>query len=139
MPGPVGGRLGRFICWAFALGSRCVGALLPCRPTPAAGAGLASVAMGEVQAVAATIPSSGSLTSLDSLPWESMTEPPSGYQDRTVVECAGRPAEMLLDTGAAFSFVFEEVIVAILNQAVADGLTSESPEWPLAGLYQWGV
>ena len=60
------------------------------------------------------------------------------HRVRAVVECGGRPAELLLDTGAAFSFVFEEVVIMILNQAIADGLTSESKQWPLAGLYEWG-
>ena len=104
----------------------------------AVGAIVAPVTMGAARAVASVGQAPGQLTSLDSLPWERMAEPPSGYQHRTVVECAGRPTEILVDTGAAFSFVFEEVVLAILNQAITDGLTSESPDWPLAGLYEWG-
>ena len=80
----------------------------------------------------------GPFTTLDDLPWQSIPEPPPGYQHRTVVECAGRSAIMLIDTGAAFSFVLEEIVVVLLNQAIADGYTSDSPHWPLAGLYSWG-
>ncbi len=63
---------------------------------------MAPVAMGAARAVASVDQALGRLTSLDSLPWERMVEPLSGYQHRTVVECAGRPAEILVDTGAAF-------------------------------------
>ena len=83
--------------------------------------------MGNVQGVTFQTAAVGPLQTLDDLPWKTIPEPPPGYQHRTVVECAGRPAELLLDTGAAFSFVFEEVVVMILNQAIADGLTPESP------------
>ena len=96
------------------------------------------VSMGEIQAIAPSPVQVGPLDSLDSLPWERIVEPPPSYQHRTVVECGGRPAETLLDTGAAFSFVFEEVVILILNQAIADGLTHDSPRWPLAGLHDWG-
>ena len=96
-----------------------------------------TVSMGAVPATP-TSRVAGPLQTLDGLPWKRIIEPPPGYQHRTVVECAGRPAEMLMDTGAAFSFVLEEAVVILLNQAIADGYTSDSPQWPLAGLYEWG-
>ncbi len=55
------------------------------------------------------------------------------------MKCAGWPAEAPPDTGPAFSLVSEEAVFTILSQALADGLTSESPDWPLAGLYEWGL
>ena len=80
----------------------------------------------------------GPIDTLDDLLWQPISEPLPGYQHRTLVECAGREVKLMFDTGAAFSFVLEEVVVNILNQALADGLTSLSPQWPLAGLYSWG-
>ena len=58
---------------------------------------------------------------MDDLPWDTIDEPPGGYQYRTVVECARRPVEVLIDMGAAFSFVPEEVALAVINQAAEDG------------------
>ena len=78
------------------------------------------------------------ITSLDQLYWREVDEPPPGYQHRTVVEVAQKPVELLLDTGAAFSFVHAEVVIDLLNQAKADGLTNTHPDWPLLDLCAWG-
>ena len=46
--------------------------------------------------------------------------------------------ETLLDSGAGTAALSEELLCAILNQAIANGLTPESEDWPLAGLEYWG-
>ena len=46
--------------------------------------------------------------------------------------------ETLLDGGSAFSLATEEALVSWLHRAVANGMGSSHPEWPLAGLQHWG-
>ena len=43
-----------------------------------------------------------------------MPEPPPGYNYRSRVDIAGVPVEVLLDGGAAFSLMLEELLVDIL-------------------------
>ena len=47
--------------------------------------------------------------------------------------------EALLDGGAVFSLVAEEYLVAMINGAVSNGLSTDSKDWPLAGLQHWGA
>ena len=53
------------------------------------------------------------------------------------VETPGMVHGLLFDGGSVLSLVMEEVLVSILNAAAERGLTTDSSEWPLAGLERW--
>ena len=46
--------------------------------------------------------------------------------------------ESLLDTGAATAVMSEELVIGILNHAVANGLNPKSEDWLLKSLQYWG-
>ena len=86
-------------------------------------------------------PVTGALRALSDLPaeaWTLVDEPPPGYNYSSQIEVAGAPVEVLLDGGAAFCLLLEELLVYIINKAIASGRTPESKDWPLAGLEYWG-
>ena len=66
-----------------------------------------------------------------------MLSPPSGYQFKTQAELVSQAIESLLDTGAAFGIVADEVVTAAVNRALDNGLTAVSDDWPLLGLQRW--
>ena len=80
--------------------------------------------------------------SLDNLPddvYNVWTSPPDdGYHFTTTLFVGSFELASLLDGGAVFSLTWESTIVAILNAALAQGMTPENPEWPLVALYRWG-
>ena len=87
-------------------------------------------------------PVSGALRTLADLPveaWTLVDEPPPGYNYRSQIEVAGAPVEVLLDGGAAFCLLLEELLVEIVNKAIASGRSPESKDWPLAGLEYLGA
>ena len=43
----------------------------------------------------------------------------------------------MLDTGAAFGIVADEVVTAAVNRSLDNGLTASSDDWPLLGLQRW--
>ena len=81
------------------------------------------------------------LRSLGDIPaemWERVPEPPSGYHYRMLTECGASTADTLLDGGAVYSCTPEEYFIEVVNEAISAGLSPASPNWPIAGLQEWG-
>ena len=60
-----------------------------------------------------------------------------GVRLQVDVRDAGMVHDLLFDGGSVLSLVMEEVLVCILNAAMGRGLTTDSEDWPLAGLQRW--
>ena len=91
--------------------------------------------------VAATSVPDAGIRSLDDLPpdvWERTGKPADGYHFTTVLHAGADAVSTLLDGGAVFSLTWEATLVYIINSAPRQGLTPDSVEWPIAGLYDWG-
>ena len=82
----------------------------------------------------------GNIVSLDELPkdwWKVVPNEKGGYQYKTVTKVLGTFVETLLDGGAGSNHVTEELVVSILNKAVAMGLKPNDPKFPVVQLEQW--
>ena len=109
------------------------------RPSPQPGCG-AIFDPGQDGAIVAAVAPQGSLACLDELPrevWKETIPLPLGYSYRSTCETPGMVHGLLFDGGSVLSLVMEEVLVCILNAAAERGLTTDSNDWPLAGLERW--
>jgi len=78
----------------------------------------------------------GSLSELPSGAWLQVATPSAGYNYRVDVQVLGATYVSLLDTGASTNAVPEELVINLINRAYEQGMTPNSPEWPVA-LEKW--
>ena len=65
-----------------------------------------------------------------------MEKPVAGYNYRAEVFVRGTSIIALLDTGASTNAIPEELVVALINGAIGDGLTPQNENWPVR-LERW--
>ena len=68
--------------------------------------------------------------------WEEVEKPVAGYIYRAEVFVRGTSIIALLDTGASTNAIPEELVVALINGAIGDGLTPQNENWPVR-LERW--
>lgn len=80
------------------------------------------------------------MTTLRDLPaeaWDEVKTPASGYNYRAEVAVGHLRLVALLDTRATTNAIAEEVVVDLIDRALAEGLVPKDREWPIR-LERWG-
>ena len=94
-----------------------------------------------IAALPPTLPGRGGgriseLRQLHESAWEEVEKPVAGYNYRAEVFVRGTSIIALLDTGASTNAIPEELVVALINGAIGDGLTPQNENWPVR-LERW--
>ena len=97
-------------------------------------------AHGQDDSLSAWVQADRLINDLSQLPdeaWVRIPRPEDGYHFLCPAFVQGFPVEVLLDSGAVFSLIWEAALVRIMNVATRRGLDELSPEWPVERLARW--